>query len=170
MGVRNETTWGARRRTDPDAPSPLKILAVEDSASARKVLQGVLMRLGVELQNLRLASDSVEALKVFSQWQPDVVFLDVELRSSGVPPPGGPTPNGHPGAPVDGDELARLLLERSPDLRLVVVTAYDRDHPRVAALVKTGASDVIVKPVLASRVQEVLTALSKTPARPGRGS
>ncbi|HEV2520234.1 MAG TPA: hypothetical protein VGX00_06400 [Thermoplasmata archaeon] len=158
------------RRSGPDAggAGSLKILAVEDSPSARKVLQGVLLRLGVALQDLRLASDSVEAMRVFSQWQPDLVFVDVELHPSPIraAPDGIGGAKGDPNVPVDGDELARRLLDRAPNLHLVVVTAFDQDHPRVKALLKGGAAEVIVKPVLASRVEEILMRFSKDPGRP----
>ncbi|HEV2165728.1 MAG TPA: response regulator [Thermoplasmata archaeon] len=158
---------GRRNSRDDEEAGPLKILAVEDSPSARKVLQGVLLRLGVALQDLRLASDSVEAMRVFSQWQPDLVFLDVELHPSAARPgpDGGAAPKGDAPPPVDGDELARRLLERAPKLHLVVVTAYDRDHPRVKALLKSGAADVIVKPVLAARVEEILNRFSRDGGR-----
>lgn len=165
------TTASARRGRGETAPEPLKILAVEDSASARKVFQTVLLRLGVSLLNVRLAADAAEAQKLYRQWQPDVIFLDVELRT----PPGRAAPaptdgtKGEAAVPVDGDGLAQWLLERDPDLHLVVVTAYDRDHPRVRALLERGVADVIVKPVQASRVQAILDRFSadRTPRRTG---
>lgn len=144
----------------------LRILAVEDSPSARKVFQGVLTRLGVSLRDLRLASNSQEALQLFTQWRPDLVFVDVELSGGRYrpPPAAGAPADGHP-VEMDGDELAKQMLARNPDLNLVVVTAYDRDNPRVKALLTTGAADVIVKPVLAARVQEILTRFTATPKR-----
>jgi CheY-like chemotaxis protein len=154
----NSTSFG--HRMDREA-STLRILAVEDSASARKLFQGLLLRLGVGLPDLRFAANSAEALQLYTQWRPDLVFVDIELRNA---PPAQPVTTAAPAAanapaapaPVDGDELARQLLERNPRLNLVVVTVFDRDNPRVKALVQRGAADVIVKPVLAARVQEVL--------------
>lgn len=136
----------------------VRILAVEDSASARRLLQGVLLRLGVALPDIRLASDASEALKVFSEWRPSIVFVDVELR--GPPLPEENSANGGSGGHLDGDQLAVELLSRNPRLNLVVVTAYDRDHPRVKALLTKGAVEVIVKPVLAAKVEEVLGRIS----------
>lgn len=152
--------WGsvsssARRSRGELAPEPVKILAVEDSASARKVFQTVLLRLGVSLHDVRLAASAAEAVQLYQQWQPDLIFIDVELRTPSGRPAPAPT-DGASSVPVDGDGLADWLLRRDPELRLVVVTAFDRDHPRVRALLKRGVSDVIVKPVLASRVQEIL--------------
>ncbi len=159
---RDRETSSLGGRGDRDAAS-LRILAVEDSPSARKLFQGLLLRLGVGLPDLRFASNSSEALQLFTQWRPDLVFIDVELRAQQAARPttlGASPPEPNPPAPVDGDELARQLLDRNPRLNLVVVTAFDRDNPRVKALVQRGAADVIVKPVLAARVQEVLERFS----------
>jgi CheY-like chemotaxis protein len=152
LGIANGR-WFA---TDDD-PGPLRILAVDDSPSARRVLQGLLFQLGVTTQNLRLASDSAEALQLAQEWSPDVVLLDMELRGSGgsAPTDGRGKKPAAP-LPATGDELGRELLRRNPRLPIVVVTALDRDNPRVSRLLKEGAADVIVKPIRAARVQEVL--------------
>jgi CheY-like chemotaxis protein len=147
-------------------PAGMRILAIDDSPSARKVFQGVLMRLGIELPDLRFAADAPEALQVFTQWHPDVVFVDIELksRSPGLTPKPGTTshvPSSPPTDTVDGDTLTHQLLERNPRLHVVIVTACDRDHPRVKALLARGAMDVIVKPILARRVQEVLEQIAQ---------
>ncbi|MCI4345292.1 MAG: response regulator [Thermoplasmata archaeon] len=142
-------------------PGGLRILAVDDSASACKLFQAVLLRLGVARPDLRFASSSTEALQLFTQWRPDLVFVDIELGAAARArlPDGGPAGSGKVGA-VDGDDLARQMLQRDPQLKLVVVTAFDRDHPRVQALLSGGAADVIVKPLLASRVKSVLDKLA----------
>jgi CheY-like chemotaxis protein len=148
------------------APTTIRILAVDDSLSARRVLQGIFFQLGVTAQDLRLASSAAEALAMAAEWGPDVVFLDMELRPNGTesrPPSHGK--KGEPPVPTTGDELGRELLRRNPGLPVVVVTALDRSHPRVARLVADGAVDVIVKPVRAARVQEVLDRIASPKAR-----
>jgi CheY-like chemotaxis protein len=140
----------------------MRILAVEDSASARKVLQGVLTGLGVDVADVRLASDAAEAMRVATEWSPEVVFLDMDLQG---PADGAADP---PGAAVtSGDGLGRAILRRSPRTPVVMVTALDRDDPRVKALLKDGAADVIMKPVRAARVQEVLQRLGFLRGGPG---
>ncbi|MCI4318956.1 MAG: response regulator [Thermoplasmata archaeon] len=147
-------------RSKRDAPS-LKILAVENSSSAQRLMQAVLLKLGVALPDLRLATSSSEAMQLFTSWRPDVVFVDLDLGSA-YPRTTEPGANGKD---VDGDELARQLLSRNPRLNVVVVTAYDRDHPRVKTILAEGARDVIMKPLRAQRVQEAL-ALCATPRVP----
>ena len=130
-------------------PAGMRILAIDDSPSARKVFQGVLMRLGIELPDLRFAGDAPEALQVFTQWHPDVVFVDIELksRSPGLLPKTGTAshvPSSPPTDTVDGDTLTHQLLERNPRLHVVIVTACrPRPSSRRRALLARGAMDVI---------------------------
>lgn len=144
-------------RQSRDGPG-IKILAVEDSASARELLQAILLRLGVGLPNLRLASNSTEALRILSEWAPDLVFVDVDLSFAAADPWGAP--EGAPPPALDGDDLVRVMFERNPRLQVVLVTAYDRDIPRVKNLLSKGVADIIVKPVLAARVKEILDRFS----------
>lgn len=146
----------ARRGT----PVGVRILAVEDSPSARQLLQAILLKLGVTLPDLRLASNVSEALQVFTQWRPEVVFVDMELKAvlgASAPPTatGAPPPSARE-VQMNGPELAVHMLERNPQLKLIVCTAADPQDPRVVTVMKRGAQDVIVKPVTAARVEEVL--------------
>jgi CheY-like chemotaxis protein len=136
-----------------EAPTP-RILVVEDSSSARRLLQELLFRLGATAENLRLAANAAEALRVAAEWHPEVVLLDMELRPP-EPPPARPG-SAESVAALNGIDLGRQLLRAEPKVPVVVVTALDPEHPRVQELRKTGAVDVIVKPVRAEKVQEVL--------------
>jgi CheY-like chemotaxis protein len=137
-----------------------KILVVEDSPSARRLLQELLLRLGVALSELRLAATVPEALQVVAQWHPDIVFLDLQLR-----PPGdvGALPSGAADPlvayPKTGGELALQLLKRNPSLKIVVCSASDPIHSEVGDLVRKGKVESIVKPILAGRVKEILDKL-----------
>ena len=148
--------------------SGLKILVVEDSPSARKLMQELLLRLGVTLPDLRLSSTVPEALQLFTQWRPDVVFVDLELRRPPdapiQPPNAGPMPN----APKNGAELALKFLEREPHVKIVLCSASEPTGTAVADLVRTGKMRSIVKPVLAAKVQEALDGFARPPEAPPR--
>jgi|SRR5580658_3401481 CheY-like chemotaxis protein len=133
-----------------------RILVVEDSPSARRLMQDVLLRLGAELPNLRVAGTVVEALTLFSQWRPDVAFVDIELNRGPPPelPREVPAPSDHD--PKDGIELSLLMLSRNPRIRIIMCSASDPSDPRAARLVKEGRVEFITKPILAARVEEVL--------------
>ena len=149
-----------------------RILVVEDSSSARRVLQELLFRMGATSQNVRLAADAAEALRLMSEWRPELVLLDMELRSADLPQ--SPTSGSAPPL-LTGEDLGRHMLEADPHLPVVVVTALHPNHPRVRELRKTGAVDVIVKPIRAEKVQEVLDRLgvrfeSESPHHPSQRS
>ncbi len=152
-----------------------RILVVDDSRSARTILQAQLLRLGVALPDLRMASSVPEAMQWFTQWNPELVFVDLELRSpptaaARAPPGREPeTAPGHGRLPQDGAELSLLFLERNPGLRVVICSAAEPEHPEIRAHAKAGRIRVIVKPVLAAKVQEILESF-RLPATRGRSS
>jgi len=127
-------------------------------------MQELLLRLGFTLPDLRLAGTVSEALQTFTQWRPDIVFVDVELRA---PDPAAGA-GGAAASIANGAELATHFLSRAPGLKVVVVSASDPSDPRLAALVKSGKVEFIVKPVMAAKVEETLARLRGPPptARP----
>jgi CheY-like chemotaxis protein len=141
---------------EPPAASVGRILVVEDSPSARRLMQEVLLRLGAGLPNLRVAGTILEALTLFTEWRPAVVFVDIELNRGPVmePPAEERTPSDRD--PKDGAELALLMLSREPRTRIIVCSATDPSDPRVAQLIREGKVEFITKPLLAARVEEVL--------------
>jgi CheY-like chemotaxis protein len=141
------------------AASVGRILVVEDSPSARRLMQDVLLRLGASLPTLRVAGNVVEALTLFTDWKPDVVFVDIELNRDPTSPPPGDRPVRSEHDPKDGIELAVLLLARNPRVQVIICSAADPSDPRVARILTEGRTYFITKPVLAGRVEEVLLRL-----------
>jgi CheY-like chemotaxis protein len=153
------------RRGGGPASNAGRILVVEDSPSARRLIQDILIRLGAELPNLRVAGTVLEGLTLFTQWRPDVVFVDIQLReapSSGLPS-NGPAPSDRD--PKDGVELAQLFLARNSSVRVVLCSATDPGDPRVERLIKERKVEFIMKPLLASRVEEVVLRAGDPAAR-----
>lgn len=141
-------------RTSGPASRVGRILIVENSPSARRLLQDVLLRLGAELPDLRIAASVSEALVMFTQWRPDLVFVDVELDSPADT--GGRAPPRAAQDPKDGAELAQLFLSRNPSVRIVLCSATDPSDRRLAGLRTEAQVDFIVKPLVAARVEEIL--------------
>ena len=142
-----------------------RILVVEDSPSARTLLQGLLLRLGATLPNLRLAGNVPEALQVFTSWQPEIAFIDLQLRGTAPAVPGGPTATG--GA-MSGADLAVELLKQNPSLRVIICSASEPEPGTLDPFLKTGRVQSMVKPVLASKVADMLTRVSVPPTPAGR--
>jgi CheY-like chemotaxis protein len=150
----------------PPAAAAGRILVVEDSPSARRLMQDILLRLGAELPNIRVAGTVVEALTLFSQWRPNVAFIDIELHRAPSGSLPGETAASTEHDPKDGIELAEVLLARNPRLRVIMCSASDPSDTRAAGLVAAGRVEFITKPLLAARVEEFLAKGPPTPTAP----
>jgi len=102
-----------------------KVLVVDDDATIRVALHDALTSAGF---GVSLAEGAQEALALIARSEPDVVVSDVRMPD------------------VSGLELLRLLRERSPDVAVVLMTAFD-DMPTVVEAMKHGAVEFLVKPL-----------------------
>lgn len=116
----------------------MKVLVVDDEQAVRESLRRSLSFNGYEVH---LAEDGVEALKVISQQQPDLVILDVMMPK------------------MDGLEVCRTLRSTGYDRPILILTAKDGVSERVAGL-DAGADDYLPKPFaleeLLARVRSLL--------------
>lgn len=119
---------------------PLKVLIVDDEYLIRNLLR---MRIDWEQQGMSIigeASDAAEALEQVELLRPDIVFTDIYMPK------------------MDGIELSGILMERYPNIKIVVVTGHDEfEYARQS--VKLGISDFILKPIRASELLQVTTKL-----------
>lgn len=103
----------------------IRVLIVDDQELFRESLKVVLsVSPGVEV--VGAASGVQEALKAAASLRPDVVLMDIRM----------------PG--MDGVEGTRLIKERWPDMKVVVLTTFDDDEYVFGAL-KNGASGYLLK-------------------------
>ena len=129
---------------DPARSEPgLRILVVDDNVDAAESIAEVLQLLGNEV---RVAHDGVEALRLARETAPDLALLDIGLPV------------------IDGYELAQRLRSEHPSLRLVAVSGYGQDADRAATL-QAGFSRHLVKPVSLQDIESVVTsAAASAPA------
>jgi signal transduction histidine kinase/ActR/RegA family two-component response regulator len=135
------------RENDTTGLAPLRrrILAVDDSADAADSL-ALLLR--VQGHDVRVAYEGTTALRIATEFQPDVVLLDIGLPR------------------LDGYEVGRRLREQAggDHFLLVALTGYgqDEDRQRSAA---AGFDAHLVKPVdLATLGQLLSVPLGSRPA------
>ncbi len=102
-----------------------RILVIDDEPGICRALEKFLQGEGHEV---RTSSRAETGLPLAEAFEPDLVILDVRL----------------PG--MDGLEALSRLHERSPDLPVLVVTAYGTMETAVEA-VRRGAWDYVVKPL-----------------------
>jgi len=113
----------------------LRILVVDDNVDAAESIAEVLQLLR---NDVRVAHDGIEALRLARESTPDLALLDIGLPV------------------IDGYELARRLRSEHPAVRLVAVSGYGQDSDREAAL-HAGFSRHLVKPVSLQEIESVVT-------------
>src|SRR5471032_3144331 len=101
-----------------------RVLVVDDEQSLRKVLAATLSREGYEVQ---VASDGEEALLLLERDGADVVVTDLVMPR------------------MDGLSLLRRVVQKHPDIPVIVVTAHGKVDSAVEAM-KAGAFDFVTKP------------------------
>ncbi len=118
------------------------ILVVDDQEANRVTLERILKREGWEVAQ---AQDGRTALEQVRQCQPDVVVTDLKM----------------PG--MDGLELLRAIKSISPEVEVLMMTAYATVETAVDAM-KEGAWDYVTKPL---RRTELVSGITKALERRG---
>lgn len=103
----------------------MKVLLVDDNALTRYTIKSLLNKLGHEV--VAEAEDGAGAVKLFREFKPDVVFLDLIL----------------PGR--SGVEILDDLRILDPAARVVIITAVEQDEID-RRLTDKGVSAILRKP------------------------
>ena len=120
------------------------ILVADDEASIRRILETRLSMIGYKVVT---ASDGKEALKLFKDYEPDLVVLDVMMPK------------------LDGYGVCQELRKDS-DVPIVMLTALGDVADRITGL-ELGADDYVVKPFspkeLEARIATILRRVGPAP-------
>ena len=108
--------------------SAIRILLADDHAVVRKGIREFLEEAEGEppITVVAEAADGAEAVALATEYAPDVALLDIQM------------PN------MTGIEATRRIKAQHPDVRVLVLTAYD-DDPYIFALLQAGASGYVLK-------------------------
>jgi two-component system response regulator AtoC len=115
----------------------VKILVVDDEAIIRDSLHDWLGDAGYQVST---AEDGSQALQIIQEEKPSVAFVDLVM----------------PG--MDGLELLRRAKEISPNLEVVIITAYG-SIPTAINAIREGAYDYIEKPFCPERAELLIEKL-----------
>jgi DNA-binding NarL/FixJ family response regulator len=115
---------------------PIRVLIADDQ---RVVREGLAMVLGLlpDVEVVGAASDGAEAVTLAESLQPDVVLMDLRMPR------------------CDGVEATRLLRERRPEVKVVVLTTYSDDRSVIDAL-RAGARGYLTKDAGGGEIHEAL--------------
>ncbi len=102
-----------------------RLLIVDDDASIRETLLGHFSRAGAEATT---AASGEDALAQLATADPDLILTDLRM----------------PG--MSGLELLAVVRERTPDIDVIIMTAFEDMQTAVSAM-KAGALDYLVKPL-----------------------
>jgi two-component system LytT family response regulator len=116
----------------------LKAIIVDDEEGARSVLTNLLTRSSPEIEILCQCENVPEAVKAINKFQPDVVFLDVEMPD------------------YAGYELVHFFDE--VNFKIIFVTAYDQYAIKAFEL---SAVDYLLKPINRLRLKEAVDKLKE---------
>jgi PAS domain S-box-containing protein len=111
-----------------DADGGARVLVVDDDAANLAALDSVLAGAGLELVT---AQSGVEAMKHLLNGDFAVILLDINMPA------------------LDGIQTARLIRERerSRDIPIIFITAYQPDQAQILEGYASGAVDYLIKPV-----------------------
>jgi len=108
----------------------VRILIVDDSERVRRGVVGILS-LRTDLQTCGEAQDGTEAIQKAANLVPDLVLLDISM----------------PG--LNGLEVARLLREQSPSVKILVMSQHD-PIPLLPRAIQAGADGCVDKSLLSA--------------------
>lgn len=103
----------------------MKILVVDDDKIVASSLKMILESSG-KIQVLALGSSGEEAVRLYEQYSPDVLLMDIRMEG------------------MTGLEAGERILKRSPDAKILYLTTFADDEYIVRAL-KIGAKGYILK-------------------------
>lgn len=108
-----------------DNTQPIRVVLADDHAVVRKGIREFLEEEG-DISVVAEAADGQQAVALVAEHQPDVAVLDIQMPA------------------VSGIEATRRIRAAHPDVRVLVLTAYD-DDPYIFALLQAGASGYVLK-------------------------
>src|SRR6476620_6536644 len=115
-----------------DAVAPVtqaRVLLVDDHALLRTGVANIINQ-EPDLHVVAEAGNGVEAMAAWDRHRPDVTLLDLRMPL------------------MDGVEVVRLIRERDPGARVIVLTTYDTDD-EISRALKAGAKAYVLKDIAA---------------------
>jgi DNA-binding NarL/FixJ family response regulator len=103
----------------------IRVILADDHAVVRKGIHDFLEE-EEDIQVVAEATNGEEAVALTVEHQPDVAVLDIQMPQ------------------LTGIEAARQIKAKAPEVRILVLTAYD-DDPYIFAMLQAGASGYVLK-------------------------
>lgn len=115
----------------------IRVMLVEDEINTLKLLKLIVNWEEFHMKIVGEAQNGQEALFKISNVQPDMIITDIKMPV------------------MDGIELAREIEKRFPEIKVMIITAYD-DIKFAQQALRSGVVDYILKPIKRQEVKEAL--------------
>lgn len=103
---------------------PIRVVLADDHAMVRKGIRDFLEEGGIRV--VAEAADGEEAIASIAREQPNMALLDIQMPR------------------VSGLEAARRIRKEFPEVRVLMLTAYE-DEPYILAAIQAGVSGYLLK-------------------------
>ena len=113
------------------APTPPRVLVVDDVDGSRDLIREILESDGIEVVGEAETGES--AIRLAEELRPDVVLMDVRMKG------------------MDGIEATRRLKELLPSVHVIILSVFD-DTSLLKEAVNAGASAHVTKGAAGSRL------------------
>ncbi len=120
---------------------PIRVVLADDHAVVRKGIKEFLEEEG-DIVVVAEAADGAEAVDLIAEHQPGVAVLDIQM------------PN------MTGVEATRRIKARWPEVKVLVLTAYD-DDPYIFALLQAGANGYVLKTASSEELLQAVRAVHR---------
>lgn len=112
--------------------SPLRVLLADDHPTYRAGLLA-LLKIDADMIVVGEAGSGDEVIEMAEELKPDLIIMDIKM------------PN------CNGIEATRQILQRNPQVRILIMTMFE-DDPTVAAAMRAGAKGYILKGALPDEI------------------
>jgi DNA-binding NarL/FixJ family response regulator len=120
---------------------PIRVVLADDHAVVRKGIREFL-EAEEDIVVVAEAGDGAQAVALVAEHRPDVAVLDIQMPC------------------VTGIEATRRIRAEQPDVKVLVLTAYD-DDPYIFALLQAGAHGYLLKTADSSQLVEAVRAVHR---------
>lgn len=108
----------------PD-PEIIRIMLIDDHRITHEIVAGILLSAD-DIKLVAQGHNGEEAIRLYSEIHPDIVLMDVVMPD------------------MDGIEATRILHERYPDIKILVLSNF-QDDDSVSLMLRSGARGYILK-------------------------
>lgn len=114
-----------------------RIMVIDDEMSARRLLQESVDWASLDMEVVGEAASGIEAINIMDELRPDLMFVDINMPF------------------MNGIEFTKLATKRYPDLKIIILTAYD-DFEYARQCISLPVIEYILKPIVRQDIYEVL--------------